>query len=299
MAKPTVVTERVDVDTSTITETSTKRVNVATDTVTESSTERVTERPLTSDGNSLTFNGGHVLVGDVLDLTGSFTLEAIFNLDDSSLAGQRLIVKDDSVDGWGFSVGDSGNAGTLRFFHRDFDTIITDSPLGTLKDGVTYHVAAVFDASAQTVTLYVDGVQVAQSTSQASSGTDNANSLSFGATASDATKVLIGRIYETRMWDDARSSSEIASNLEQGSLVGSEANLIGLWSMADVTDTVTDSTSNGNDGTLVGEVTGQVRNSDRVTGAITETSSQRMSAATDTVTETSTKRITETPETPS
>jgi hypothetical protein len=198
-------------------------------------------------------DGSHVSFGDVLDRTGTFTLEAIFNAHDIAAVGQRIITKDNSSAGWAISLGD-GSPGSLRFFHRSMNTIITDSPSGTISANVNCHVAVVFDATADTVTMYIDGVQVAQTTGQTNAIVGNSNSLAVGAGPDDPSgnKNFKGFIRDIRIWDVARSQAQIIANMK-ATLTGSESGLVGYWKFDEQTGaTANDSSASNFDGSLVG-----------------------------------------------
>ncbi len=204
--------------------------------------------------SALRFDGqnDHVDFGDVLDLTGSFTLEARINIPDPGRSGQRIIVKDDEAAGWGLSVGDGGVDGLLRFFHRDMITVTTDSPSGTIVPNTTHRVSVVFDAGADTVTLYVDGTQEAQTTGQTAALTSNANSLSVGGAILGSDKWTAGIIDDVRIWNVVRTQPEIDTNknLELG---GSETGLVGYWKFNEAAGVLAaDSSPSSFDGTLVG-----------------------------------------------
>lgn len=199
-------------------------------------------------------DGSHVTFGDVLDLTGSFTLEAIFNAENVTTAGQRILAKDNASAGWAISLGD-GAAGSLRFFHRSMNTIITDSPSDAIAAGVNYHVGVVFDAAADTLTMYIDGVQVAQTTGQSNAIAGNSNPLTIGAAPDDPAgdKNFAGFVRDVRLWNVARSAAEIDAN-KRATLTGSETGLFGYWKLDEQTGaTVADSDDTSEfPGTLVG-----------------------------------------------
>lgn len=211
---------------------------------------------VTPNGSGIYFHdGSHVTMGDVLDRTGSFTVEAIINPDGVARSGQRIVSKDTGTAGWSLSLGDGGS-GVLRFFHRQLNTIITDAA-DAIVAGVNRHVAAVFNATADTVTLYIDGVQSAQTTGQTNAITGNSAVLAIGADPlNDAIAGAFhfdGFIREVRIWDVARTQAEISANM-QASLTGSETGLSGYWKLDEQNGaTANDSSPSGFDGTLAGD----------------------------------------------
>ncbi len=200
-------------------------------------------------------NTAYVNFGDVLDLTTSFTLEAIINPKDITASGQRIINKDNGTTGWALSLGDGGT-GTLRFFHRQLNTVQTDSSGTTIANGLDTHVAVVHSAAADTVTLFINGSQVAQTTGQTNAITGNSNLLTVGAGPEDPNqgipKAFQGFIRDVRIWNVARTQAQIDAN-KYATLVGNESGLVGYWRFDEQTgSTVNDITANNNDGTLTG-----------------------------------------------
>ena len=67
-----------------------------------------------------------------------------------------------------------------------------------------------------------------------------------------ACNILDGNLDELRIWSDIRTQSEIQSYMTK-SLNGSENNLLGYWNFNEGSgSTLTDQTSNDNDGTING-----------------------------------------------
>ena len=66
--------------------------------------------------------------------------------------------------------------------------------------------------------------------------------------------ILDGNLDELRIWSDIRTQSEIQSYMTK-SLNGSENNLLGYWNFNEGSgSTLTDQTSNDNDGTINGAI---------------------------------------------
>ena len=61
---------------------------------------------------------GYVSLSKVPVLPTSFTFTAWIRTTSPGQSGQRILVRDDAQDGWGFSLGDGGN-GRIRFFNRN------------------------------------------------------------------------------------------------------------------------------------------------------------------------------------
>lgn len=206
---------------------------------------------LAENGNGLYFAGdSYVDMGDVLDQTSSFSLEAIVNIPDITQPSLRIISKDNATVGWALTTA-TGTTGLLRFFHRGMNTVATD---GTpIPQAVDTHVAAVFDDSANTVTIYINGEQVGQTTGQSNAIATNSNKLAIGGAPDDpAFNGFKGFIRDVRIWNTARSQAQIQANMFQ-TLVGNESGLVGYWKLTEQTgSTANDSSASNFDGTITG-----------------------------------------------
>jgi len=109
-----------------------------------------------------------------------------------------------------------------------------------------YHLAYVYDAAAQTQRVYVDGVEDGV-------GTGKVSYLGTGQILlgrSHSQYYLRGDMSEARIWDHARSATEILANKDRR-LVGTEAGLVALFPLDEgVGSTLTDRVA-GRNGTLV------------------------------------------------
>jgi len=115
------------------------------------------------------------------------------------------------------------------------------------------HIAATYDASAGIAKIYINGVFDA-SKSVGSSVSNSTGNLYFGfnPVRGDFIAPFKGIIDEVRIWNIARTESEIQSTMNQ-SLNGNETGLIGYWKFDEGTGTITsDATSNQNNGTISG-----------------------------------------------
>lgn len=121
------------------------------------------------------------------------------------------------------------------------------SPTETLSLNTWQHVAATYDGS--TMTLYVDGVEVASSNVTMIIGQSNQNLIIGNYTGGG--RPFLGTIDEVRVWNVSRTENEIVDNMNE-CLTGSETGLQAYYQFEDGigSTTVTDLTPNGNDGTL-------------------------------------------------
>lgn len=132
----------------------------------------------------------------------------------------------------------------------------------TGRYGAWTHITAVFDGTAQTATLYMDGMQVAQSRN----ATSPASRLRTPQTPSFFTQIgstnalgnfgeqnasFRGQMDEIRLWSRALTQSDIVCGL-YSALKGNESNLVLYYRCNEATNTTTlcDATVNGNIGDL-------------------------------------------------
>jgi hypothetical protein len=108
-----------------------------------------------------------------------------------------------------------------------FDNILTSfSAQGgyTINDGQWHHIAGVYDQSAGSLKLYIDGTLVATS---AASGTpvNNTEPMSLGRFDGTFGMYSAATLDDIRVWNIARSASQIADNYA-GRLIGNESGLV-------------------------------------------------------------------------
>ncbi|MDZ7625551.1 MAG: LamG-like jellyroll fold domain-containing protein [Ignavibacteriaceae bacterium] len=188
-------------------------------------------------GNAATFNVGNAV-----------TYEAWIN-PDTTFSG--FIIAKWVAFAEDIQVGFSGNK-IFFYLHNVFGGIqLYSSPLVPLHQYT--HIAATYDASAGIAKIYINGVFDA-SKSVGSSVSNSSGNLYFGfnPVRGDFVAPFKGIIDEVRIWNIARTESEIQSTMNQ-SLTGNETGLIGYWKFDEGTGSTTaDKTTNGNDGTISG-----------------------------------------------
>ena len=146
----------------------------------------------------------------------------------------------------------SGQYGII-FQDKQLDTRVN---IGTSALNFTadtwYHIAVT--STADTVTnqkVYVDGEEVV-GTYEWGWGGPTINKLAIGGRSSDTTDWFDGIISEVRIWNTARTESEIQADMYK-ELVGTEEGLVGYWKFNEGLGTIAhDSSVNDNHGTLVG-----------------------------------------------
>lgn len=122
------------------------------------------------------------------------------------------------------------------------------------------HVAVTFSSNSGLLQLYRNGSLVASTTSDASGSIPLINQslrqtsqpLVFGAYPPHTDTFATGMMDEIRIWNIARSSSDIYRDLNRY-LSGTEPNLVAYWSFED--GSATDITGHGHTGTFIGDTT--------------------------------------------
>lgn len=188
-----------------------------------------------------------------LDLNSDFTLEAWIKLESDVPNNSTFFImgKDGSgASNRGYYLSYNNNGGT-RFLQSYFGNgsggHTFDETNYTLPVGTWLHIAVTVDISAQTFTYYIDGSPISVGTyiQQGATTINNTNNAFSIGTITDGTdRYFDGLIDEVRVWSDIRTTQEICSNMAVASINGSEANLVGYWTLDGV---LSDATSNGND----------------------------------------------------
>lgn len=173
--------------------------------------------------------------------TGSFTAEAWFKTSTTGVL-QTIVAKSDAATSFGAGyrliVGTSntifyevtGAAGGIgNSCYNTCPTVVTD--------GNWHHVALVVDRTTGTAcTLYLDGnVESTASNASVTTSTDNVYNIGIGAAYSSSTTAgnyFTGQIDEVRVWNIARSSSQIKNNMNNN-IVVTDPNLAGIWRLND------------------------------------------------------------------
>ncbi len=205
-------------------------------------------------GNALQFDG----VNDYVDMGNAAT----FNVG-NAVTYEAWINPDTTLTGFIFAkwvafaediqLGFSGNK-IFFYLHNVFGGVQLYSSTFVPLHQYT-HIAATYDASAGIAKIYINGV-FDTSKSVGSSVSNSTGNLYFGfnPVRGDFVAPFKGIIDEVRIWNIARTESEIQSTMNQ-SLNGNEPGLVGYWKFDEGTGSTTaDLTSNGNDGTISGAI---------------------------------------------
>lgn len=150
---------------------------------------------------------------------------------------------------WAVFVGDGGNINVHTEGPSTWSDV-TSVPVGTIQQNQWYHFAFTYNATTTQTEIYVNGVLTG--------GQITGNQLHYQANMptriGEWNKVgtsnpFNGQIDEVRIWNTARTQTQIRDNMCQP-LLGNEAGLVGYWNMNEGTGaTVNDITANANHGT--------------------------------------------------
>jgi hypothetical protein len=202
--------------------------------------------------NALSFAGSddYVQMNDVKLGTSDFTIEGWIKPNTS--AGQGYVYTNrtketDSKGNW-FTVGLYGSKVFVEFAAcaSSYKSFVSKS---SLASNIWYHIALVRNQT--TVTLYVNGVQEVQFSDNASlrNLTAGTSITRFGGWPDYNAKWYKGQIDEFRVWNTARTSTEISEGMSK-TLDGSETGLVAYYNFNQSGTALSDVTGHGHDGTL-------------------------------------------------
>lgn len=166
-------------------------------------------------------------------LPASFTFAAWIKSTNASASGQRILVRDDAQNGWGFSLGDPGQA-KIRFFNRNITNSGTVTGDGSnpgcgvfcldtaavITNNAWFFVAVAVDTTAKTVTHYVYNAAgtLVSNTSSPYSGTwkDGTGTAAIGgetSASSEGTQSsfhFLGNIDEFQIYSGVLAQADLA-----------------------------------------------------------------------------------------
>lgn len=159
---------------------------------------------------------------------------------------QAIVTKGE---GWGITRYSNTNLVAFRTKVGDELHTLAGTTASELTPGTWHHVAAVWDGT--TKYLYIDG-ELDASTPWEGPPNGNAFRVMIGANEEFPERIFEGDIDDVRVWNTARSATQIAEGLRRRPL-GSEAGLLGYWrfeSVEDGADGVRDSSTDEFHGVL-------------------------------------------------
>lgn len=219
-------------------------------------------------GNCFSFDGSNDYVncgtGTLLQPnTATLTLEAWVYRNNVTgfryIAGKRKTDQSNNTSKFQILINTSGNPYCEVRGSKNKNVFLTGST--TIPHSEWHHVALVVNNTSPYVTLYLDGVVDAQSTTDPGTidtgGGASGNYFSIGRHTyiiGGPTQYFDGKIDEVRFWNVALTQAQIRNNMTR-QLTGSETGIVGYWNMNEGTDgtctggeDVCDITGNGNHG---------------------------------------------------
>jgi fibronectin type 3 domain-containing protein len=163
-------------------------------------------------------------VGDrpALDIAsdGTFSVEFWVRFETGTDTDAYVLDKPGAYSAW---LAGDGPQRKLAFDVRSFEGFVQSS--GDLTAGTWHHVAVVYDGNDKNI--YIDG-QLDTQQFQDEGAASSSNDLTVGANGATNQFILEGDVDELRLWDDARTPSEVTGNYDN-ELSGAEQGLVGYW----------------------------------------------------------------------
>lgn len=195
--------------------------------------------PQSSPGNTLSLDGDNdyawVPTDAALNPQNNISIEAwVYSENYDRSAWQEIVMKggnDDSTPRQYFVRPYQGDNRFQFVLHDNDNNINSASSDGTLTNGVWYHIACTYDG--QFMRVYVNGIlndedDEGQFNIQTSSGI-----LAFGRLGNVSAEYFDGKIDEVRIWNIARTQSQIISTLNStlspAYYSSADSGLIGYW----------------------------------------------------------------------
>ncbi|MEO8093869.1 MAG: LamG domain-containing protein [Pseudolysinimonas sp.] len=189
--------------------------------------------------------------GPVIDTSQSYTVGTWVKL--NNLSGFQTFA---SIDGTTISPFYLQlNGGVFDFAQRGSDS--TGATLAQVNGltpsiGVWYYVVGVYDKSAGTIQLYVNGVSQGTATAAAVWQATGATTIGRAKWGGASVDFVNGVLDETRFYDRALTASEITTLAGYGNLVRNTPGLLSYWRLDDASGaTMDDITATNNNGTYV------------------------------------------------
>ncbi len=166
--------------------------------------------------NAITVNGTSsgvaTATGPVVNTAGSFTVSAWVDL--ASLSGYQTVVSIAGTNVAGFFLQLRGDTGTFAFARLSSDatgsaTFVSASSVPVA--GTWYHLVGVDDASAGTLTLYVDGQSMGSTTLHQRLAGNGNTLIGHGFYGGQQVDYVNGSIDEVEMFSSALSAAQVAA----------------------------------------------------------------------------------------
>jgi len=215
----------------------------------QSAVQTITSASVDGSGNAVLLDGssGHLVIPDngSMDVTTTFTIEAWINHNGKSYS--TIIDKGSYqylLSVLGSSIGFYSATGTGSSWKYSTETFPANQWI---------HVAVTFDANANEIKFYKNGVLTNTETGANAITPDNGNvNIGRQEPASCQCNTFGGKLDEVRFWNKALTDTDIQDNYQR-TLTGSESGLMGYWSMDETNAVYTfDKTGNNNHAFLSG-----------------------------------------------
>lgn len=184
-----------------------------------------------------------------LDITGDMTVELRFNSVDVSAETTRFLSKYTTSGNQSYLFGLTGGYYHCLISADGSTNTQGEIAFADLSDNTWYHIAYVYDASAGSCEVFVDGISKGSITGLANSIFSGSSPVGICSRPGPA-DLFNGLIDEVRIWNVARTPTEINAN--KAKRIVSYPGLVASWSLD---NTLTDSSGNGNTLTNVGSAT--------------------------------------------
>ncbi|MBU0486318.1 MAG: fibronectin type III domain-containing protein [Bacteroidetes bacterium] len=201
-------------------------------------------------GFALDFDGSndHVLIPHSAEnnITGSITLEAWVYIP-ADFTGYQGIIDKSATTSYGLQLGSIFDQNAVGFYLGS-STPRLQTTANALHSGQWQHVAATFNDATDELYIYVNG-EVVESGSFAGTWAGNTSDISIGAVNQGGANFFEGRIDEVRIWNIARSQSEIRSTMND-TIPASSVGLVSYYRFDHLSGTTLEDLAGTNDGTL-------------------------------------------------
>jgi len=184
-----------------------------------------------------------------LPVTNSFTVEAWIYLTGTPSTHRYVIAKEGSSGNWTFFLSYRNDGRGIEWYaHNGTGYLEIYNQSVTLSDDTWYHIVGTYDASADAVNVYVDGVFKASDSSYSIIGRGAESNLYIGESW-NLNSPFLGIIDEFRIYNRGLSANEIAEHYN-GKFSDETGLVLYLPFDDEAGATSTDSSGQGNNGTL-------------------------------------------------